>query len=56
MKAIVVLTFNLPYPESAVSILEAIDPPNIPHFAGEVRIAIDKDAQHIIDWLDEEEV
>jgi hypothetical protein len=54
MKAIFVLTMDLPNPEAAATVLEQMDPPSIPHFAGEVRVAIGGDAQHVIDWLDEE--
>ena len=52
MKAIIVLSVDLPKPEDAVKIIKAIDPPNIPFFTGEARIAVGPDAQHVINYLD----
>lgn len=55
MKAIIVVSVDLPTPEHAVDVLTAMDPPSIPHFAGEVRVSVGEDAQRVIDWLDEED-
>jgi hypothetical protein len=52
MKAIIVLSMDFPEPGLIVVALEKIDPPSVPYFAGQVRIAIDHEAQRVIDWLD----
>lgn len=52
IRTIVVLSFDLPTPEAAAEVLNAIDPPRLPHFAGEVRIAVDDAAVAVIEWLD----
>lgn len=54
MKAIFVVSVELPTPEDAVTVMEYLKPPEIPFFSGEVRIAIDQVAQHVEDWLDKE--
>lgn len=54
MKAIVVLTFDLPTPDDIVAVLDKMNPQAIPHFANEARIAVGDDAEHVINWLDEE--
>lgn len=51
-RLIVVLTFGIDEPEEIVKILKAIDPPHLPHFAGEVRVALDPYASHVIDYLE----
>lgn len=55
MKAIIVVTVDLPTPEDAATVLEAMNPPSIPHFLGEVRVAVGEHAQRVIDWLDEDD-
>lgn len=52
MKTIVVLTCELVDPEDIAVVLAAIDPPHVPFFQGQVRIAIEGDAQHVLDYLD----
>lgn len=49
--AIVVLSFKLD-PEQIADVLHAIDPPHLPHFAGQARIAVGTDAATVIDWLE----
>ena len=49
--AIVVLSFKL-VPEQITDVLHAIDPPHLPHFAGQARIAVGTDAAAVIDWLE----
>lgn len=51
MKAILVISVDCT-PEQIPDILKHIDPPTLPHFGGEVRIAIEDAAQHVLDWLD----
>jgi hypothetical protein len=53
MRAIVVLSFDLPTPEDISKVILSIDPPSLPHFANEARIAVMGDAQYVLDWLDE---
>lgn len=50
--AIVVLSFKVE-PEQIVDVLHAIDPPHLPHFAGQARIAVGTDAAAVIDWLED---
>lgn len=49
--AIVVLSFKLDV-EQIADVLHAIDPPRLPHFAGQARIAVGTDAAAVIDWLE----
>jgi hypothetical protein len=55
VRAIVVLTFDLPSPDDVVQVLKAIDPPHLPHFAGDARVAVDPEASAVLEWLDAEE-
>ena len=57
MKMIVVLSFDCE-PDNLPEILRHIDPPNIPYFSGECRVAIDdpsgeKVASKVIRYLDQ---
>lgn len=57
MKMIVVLSFDC-QPDDLPQILKHIDPPEIPYFAGEARVAIDdpageKVASKVIRYLDQ---
>ena len=52
MKALVVLSLELPSPDAVVDVLQAIDPPNLPHFSGEARIVVDPHATAVTEWLD----
>jgi hypothetical protein len=52
MKVIVVLTFDLSQPEQIADVLDALNPPGLPFFAGQARIALDPVASAVTDWLD----
>jgi hypothetical protein len=52
MNVIVVISLNMPDPQQIAEVLEHIDPPHIPHFAGQVRVAVGSDAQRIVNWLE----
>jgi hypothetical protein len=52
MKVAVVLSFETPNPEVIADILSAINPPELPHFAGQARIAIGPEAKYVEAWLD----
>lgn len=54
MKAIVVLSFDMPEPEGIAEVLRLIDPPHLPHFSGEARIAVGAEAKYVETWLDED--
>ena len=53
MRAILVISLELPEPESITEVVSHIDPPNVPHFGGMVRIAVDPVASTVEHWLDE---
>lgn len=53
MKTIVVIVLNLPTPEDIITVLEHINPPQIPFFGNEVRIVIDPHATELLEWLEE---
>jgi hypothetical protein len=53
-KVLIILTFEAT-PEQLPGIITAMDPPNLPHFAGELRITADPHASQLIAWLDEGE-
>lgn len=55
MKVIIVLSFEVPGPEDVASILHTINPPKLPFFTGEARIAVGRNATTVIEWLDDEE-
>jgi hypothetical protein len=57
VKAIVVISLDLDSPDDLTGVLEHIDPPRIPHFGNEVRVAIDgfnneAVASQVLDFLD----
>jgi hypothetical protein len=53
MKALFVISLDLPSPDSVVQVMEHLDPPEIPHFAGEVRVVVGADVDETIKFLDE---
>lgn len=53
MKAIIVLSFDTTA-EAMPEILSKINPPALPGFTGEARIAIGPEAKYVETWLDEE--
>jgi hypothetical protein len=52
MNAIVVISLDLAEGEQISSVLDHIDPSSIPHFAGQVRVAVGSDAQRVVNWLE----
>lgn len=50
---LLVLTMDLPEPEKIVDVLDIINPPNLPHFAGTIRPVVDPSASELEKWLDE---
>lgn len=52
MRALVVLSFDLDSPEDVAGILQAINPPLLPLFAGVARIVVEPEASRIERWLD----
>lgn len=52
-KAIIVLSFETT-PEQIGTILEKINPPSLPGFAGAARVAIGPEAKYVETWLDED--
>lgn len=52
-KVIVVLSFETT-PEAIPEILKRIDPPSLPGFAGQARVAIGPEAKYVETWLDED--
>ena len=53
MKALFVISVDLPYPDATVEVMEQLDPPTIPYFAGEVRVVVGTDVDDTIKFLDE---
>jgi hypothetical protein len=54
MRALVVLTVELPSPEAIVEVLDSIDPPNVKHFAGDARIVVEPATSAVLAYLDGE--
>ncbi len=53
MKALFVISVDLPSPEATVTVMNHLDPPNIPYFDGQVRIVVGSDVDDTIKFLDE---
>lgn len=53
MKGIIVLSMEFDSPQAVVDAITHLDPPNVPSFAGELRVAVDEVAVHVEKWLDE---
>jgi hypothetical protein len=53
LKALIVVSVDLPDPEAVPVVLLHLDPPNIPHFSGEVRVVVGTDVDDTIKFLDE---
>lgn len=53
MRALIVVSLELPNPEAAVDVLEHMDPPEIPYFAGQIRLVVGTDVDDTIKFLDE---
>lgn len=54
-RAIVVISLAIEQADNLQAVLEHLSPPSIPHFGGQVRIAVDPAAAQVLDWLDEGE-
>lgn len=52
MRTLIVVTCDLPEPEDAAEVVRHLDPPSIPHFAGEVRVVVEPHATAVIEWLE----
>lgn len=52
MRLVVALSFEVDDPEAVAGILDAINPPSLPGFAGEARVAIADGAVGVERWLD----
>lgn len=53
MKAIVVVVLELASPDDLLEAVDEIDAPSIPHFAGELLIAVEPAASRVTEWLQE---
>lgn len=53
MRAIIVLELDIPAPEDLPIVLQHLDPPTVPYFAGTLRVAIDPVATTVLTYLDE---
>lgn len=53
MKALIVLSLEVPDPESIVDALTAVNPPTVPHFAGMAYVVPEPHASEMIAWLEE---
>jgi len=54
MLVIVVLTLDFPddEPDKIVEVIKHLDPPKIPYFNKDLRVAVGMDAKRTINWLD----
>lgn len=53
MKTLFVISVNLPHPDAVIEVMEHLDPPGIPYFAGEVRVVVGTDVDDTVKFLDE---
>lgn len=52
MRALIVLSVDVPDPENLPEVIRHINPPGVPYFEGEQRVAIDPPATHVLDYLE----
>lgn len=53
-KAFVCILLDIPDPDAVVDVVKAIDPPNIPHFAGNVAFVVEEPyVTELHKWLKE---
>jgi hypothetical protein len=52
-RLIVVLSFDVPEPDDIAEVLTAINPPSLPHFAGQARISVEPVSRQVETWLDD---
>ena len=55
MKCLIVVSFDLPHPGDVIKVIDHIDAPKIPYFAGAVRIVVGTDVDDTIKFLEEED-
>jgi hypothetical protein len=53
MKALFVISVDLPNPEATLDVMEYLDPPAIPYFTGDVRVVVGPEVDNTIKFLDE---
>lgn len=53
VRAMIVLDVALPTPEAVSEIIAAIDPPNVPHFDGTLRVAVAPASAEVAAFLDD---
>jgi hypothetical protein len=53
---LVVVSFNVPEPEDVPKIIEALNPPSLPMFAGNVRIVVGTDVAEVVQFLDKDNI
>jgi len=52
---LIAISFRVSDPKDIPEIIEAIHPPSLPSFAGEIRVVVGTDVDDVIKFLDEEE-
>jgi len=52
VRVLYVVTCEIPSPAEVSEPIVAMNPPALPHFAGEVRVVVDPDAALLLAWLD----
>lgn len=52
MKLLAVLAFEAPTPEHVTKIVDGLNPPKLPYFSGDLRIAVDPAATVVTEYLD----
>lgn len=52
MKVLIVVECDVPEVDAIAEVLRSIDPPNIAHFAGVVRVVPEPHATELQKWLD----
>ena len=55
MKCLIVVSVDLPGPNDVAKVLEHMDPPKVPYFAGAVRVVVGSDVEDTIEFLDGKE-
>jgi len=52
---LIAISFKVSDPKDIPPIIDAINPPSLPNFSGEVRVVAGTDVDDVIKFLDEEE-
>jgi UDP-glucose 4-epimerase len=53
MKALVVISVDIPNPDAILDVIRHLDPPNIVHFDGTVRVVVGESVAETVEFLDE---